>query len=64
MLWRTLRQRHVDAAVLSRINSFTELGSLAAQLISQAGVGPIATAIGIPATLCWPGTAQPPWGNR
>jgi MFS family permease len=58
VLWGTLQQRHVDAAVLSRINSFTELGSLAGQPIGQVGAGPIATAIGVPATLWSAGLVQ------
>ncbi|WP_330253180.1 MFS transporter [Nocardia sp. NBC_00565] len=58
VMWGTLQQRHIDAAVLSRVNSFTELGSLAAQPIGQAGAGPVAAAIGIPATLWSAGLIQ------
>ncbi|MCU1643549.1 MAG: hypothetical protein JWN03_3824 [Nocardia sp.] len=58
VLWGTLQQRHIEPVVLSRVNSFVELGSLSAAPIGQAGVGPIAAAIGNATTLWIAGLTQ------
>ncbi|RMI30095.1 MFS transporter [Nocardia stercoris] len=58
ILWITLQQRHIDAAVLSRTNSFLEFGCLAARPIGQSATGPIAAAAGVGPTLWVAGVVQ------
>jgi MFS family permease len=58
VLWRTLQQRHIDPAELSRVNSFVELASLGAQPIGLAIVGPAAESIGTEGVLLWAGGIQ------
>jgi hypothetical protein len=58
VLWRTLQQRHIRPAELSRVNSFLELGSHAARPIGLATAGPAAASIGAGTTLLWAGGIQ------
>jgi MFS family permease len=50
-LWDTLLQERVPATVLSRVSAYDWMGSLVLMPLGLAAAGPIASAIGIPATL-------------
>jgi predicted MFS family arabinose efflux permease len=50
-LWGTALQQHVPAAVLSRVSAYDWLGSIAFVPLGYALAGPLASAIGIAATL-------------
>jgi MFS family permease len=58
VLWRTLQQRHIRPAELSRVSSFIELGAHAARPIGLATAGPAAASIGAATTLLWAGGIQ------
>jgi hypothetical protein len=50
-LWETTLQEHVPVEARSRVSSYDWFGSLAFQPLGYALIGPLAAAMGIPATL-------------
>jgi MFS family permease len=58
VLWRTLQQRHIGPAQLSRVNSFIELSCRTAQPIGLASAGPAAANLGAETILLWAGAIQ------
>ena len=50
-LWETTLQHHIPPSARSRVSAYDWLGSMALQPVGYALIGPLATAVGVPAAL-------------